>query len=78
MIPHCWKTGISIAANLHLLSGLQNSPYLEFCQPPSSPLRYDLLEHDFSVVDGCVQVPDGPGLGIELNEKIMDKYRIDK
>jgi len=78
MIPHCWKTGISIAANLHLLSGLQNAPYLEFCQPPSSPLRYDLLEHDFSVVDGCVQVPDGPGLGIELNEKIMDKYRIDK
>jgi len=78
VIPHCWKTGISIAANLHLLSGLQNAPYLEFCQPPSSPLRYDLLEHDFSVVDGCVQVPDGLGLGIELNENIMDKYRIDK
>jgi len=35
------------------------------------------LKHDFSVVDGCVQVPDEPGLGIELNEKILDKYRID-
>jgi len=78
VIPHCWKTGISIAANLHLLSALQNAPYLEFCQPPNSPLRYDLLKHDFSVVDGCVQVPDGPGLGIELNEKTLDRYRTDK
>jgi len=77
VIPHCWKTGISIAANLHLLSTLQNAPYLEFCQPPTSPLRYELLKHDFSVVDGCVQVPDEPGLGIELNEKILDKYRVD-
>ena len=78
MIPHCWKTGISIAANLHLLSALQNAPYLEFCQPPDSPLRYELLKHDFSVVDGCVQVPEGPGLGIELNEKTIEKYRLDK
>ena len=78
MIPHCWKTGISIAANLHLLSSLQNAPYLEFCQPPDSPLRYELLKHDFSVVDGGVQVPEGPGLGIELNEKILEKYRIDR
>ena len=78
MIPHCWKTGVSIAANLHLLSALQNAPYLEFCQPPTSPLRYELLKHDFSVVDGCVQVPDGPGLGIELNEKTVEKYRIDR
>lgn len=78
MIPHCWKTGISIAANLHLLSALQNAPYLEFCQPPTSPLRYELLKHDFSVVNGCVQVPDGPGLGIELNEKTVEKYRIDR
>jgi L-alanine-DL-glutamate epimerase-like enolase superfamily enzyme len=31
VIAHCWKTGISIAANLHLLSTLQNAPYLEFC-----------------------------------------------
>ena len=77
IIPHCWKTGISIAANLHLLSALQNAPYLEFCQPQSSPLRYDLLKRDFSVVGGSVQVPDGPGLGIEINEKTLEKYRID-
>ena len=78
IIPHCWKTGISIAANLHLLSALQNAPYLEFCQPPASPLRYELLKDDFSVVNGCVQVPEGPGLGIELNERIVERYRIDR
>jgi len=77
MIPHCWKTGISIAANLQLLSTLPNSPYLEFSQPPRSPLRYELLKHDFAVHDGFVDVPKGPGLGIELNENILEKYRVD-
>ena len=77
LIPHCWKTGISIAANLQLLSTISNAPYLEFCQPPTSPLRYELLKHDFSVEDGKVRVPEEPGLGIELNEKILERYRID-
>ena len=77
LIPHCWKTGISIAANLQLLSTIQDAPYLEFCQPPNSPLRYELLKHDFSLEDGKVRVPDEPGLGIELNEKIVERYRVD-
>jgi L-alanine-DL-glutamate epimerase-like enolase superfamily enzyme len=37
LIPHCWKTGISIAANLHLLATIRNAPYLEFALPPNSP-----------------------------------------
>jgi len=78
LIPHCWKTGISIAANLHLLASIENAPYLEFCQPPTSPLRYTLLKEDFSVEqDGQVKVPTGPGLGIELNESTVEKYRVD-
>jgi L-alanine-DL-glutamate epimerase-like enolase superfamily enzyme len=77
LIPHCWKTGISIAANLQLLSTIPNAPYLEFCQPPNSPLRYELLKHDFSVEKGNVRVPDEPGLGIQLNEKILERYRIE-
>jgi L-alanine-DL-glutamate epimerase-like enolase superfamily enzyme len=77
LIPHCWKTGISIAANLQMLTSI-NAPYLEFCQPPTSPLRYTLLKQDFSVEeDGQVKVPTGPGLGIELNESTVEKYRID-
>ncbi len=77
LIPHCWKTGISIAANLHFLAGVHNAPYLEFALPPNSPLRYDLLKRDFRVRDGYVEVPKEPGLGIELNEKTIQKYRID-
>ena len=77
LIPHCWKTGISIAANLHLLSTVRNAPYLEFSQPPQSPLRYTLLKRDFSIEDGQVKVPTGPGLGVELNESTVEKYRVD-
>ena len=77
LIPHCWKTGISIAANLHLLASIRNAPYLEFSQPPQSPLRYTLLKEDFSLDNGQVKVPTGPGLGVELNESTVEKYRVD-
>ena len=33
-------------------------------------------EEQFPVVDGIVSVPDGPGLGIDLNEDIIAKYRV--
>ena len=77
LIPHCWKTGISIAANLHLLASVRNAPYLEFSQPPQSPLRYTLLKEDFALDNGQVKVPTRAGLGIELNESTVKKYRLD-
>ena len=76
LIPHCWKTGISIAANLHLLASVKNAPYLEFSQPTQSPLRYTLLKEDFSLENGQVKVPTGPGLGVELNESTVEKFRV--
>jgi L-alanine-DL-glutamate epimerase-like enolase superfamily enzyme len=76
LIPHCWKSGVSIAANLHLLTAITNAPYLEFSQPPESPLRYTLLKRDFSVENGQVKAPTGPGLGIDINESTVEKYRL--
>ena len=41
-----------------------------------SPLRHDLTHEKFAVVDGYVHVPEGPGLGVTINEEIVEKYLV--
>ncbi len=74
-VNHSYKTGISIAASLHFLAALPNSSLLEYCVE-ASPLRMSLTRQTFPVKDGCVDVPQEPGLGIDLNEEIIARYRV--
>ena len=39
--------------------------------------KHDLLDKRQEVRDGYLQVPDGPGLGVEVDEKVVEKYRVD-
>ncbi len=68
--PHTWTNGIGLLANLHLTAGVGGGPYLEFpYDPPGwTPERRDfmLAEPVRIDADGCVAVPDAPGLGFEL------------
>jgi D-galactarolactone cycloisomerase len=77
--PHCWGTGLSQAATLQLLSTLTNAPfgrtgapmhYLEFDRG-HNPLREGVLIEPIRTVDGQVVIPDGPGLGVEVNEEFV-------
>ena len=36
----------------------------------------DVITEPFKYEDGFLQVPDSPGLGIELDEEKMAKYRV--
>jgi L-alanine-DL-glutamate epimerase-like enolase superfamily enzyme len=74
VIPHCWATDILVAATAHVLATFRDAPYLEF-NATVNPLRTELLTEPMRPVDGLVAVPDGPGLGIELNEATIDRYR---
>jgi L-alanine-DL-glutamate epimerase-like enolase superfamily enzyme len=77
IVPHCWKSGIGIAASAHLAAACDCCPYIEFLpiELAESPLRRELLMHDLPVVDGLISLPEGPGLGIELNRDTIEKYR---
>jgi L-alanine-DL-glutamate epimerase-like enolase superfamily enzyme len=79
IVPHCWKSGIGIAASAHLAAACEHCPYIEFLPVglAESPLRRELLLGDFSVTDGQITVPDEPGLGIALNRDVLEKYRVD-
>jgi len=68
--PHTWTNGIGLLANLHLTAAVGGGPYIEFpYDPPGwTPERRDfMLAEPIRVdADGCLTVPNRPGLGIEL------------
>ena len=79
IVPHCWKSGLGIAAAAHLAAATEHCPYIEFLpiELAESPLRRELLVEDLRVVDGQLELPTKPGLGIELNRDALRKYRVD-
>ncbi len=82
-IPHCFAGAIGIAATLQVLSLLpaytwgfsSDEPMLEF-DTHENPLRDEILQRPFAFAQGKVQIPTGPGLGIEVNEEAVRKYQV--
>jgi L-alanine-DL-glutamate epimerase-like enolase superfamily enzyme len=74
-VNHSYKTGVNIAASLHFVAALPNSQYFEYCVEQGA-LRQTLTKQKFPIVDGDITVPEEPGLGVELDEKVVEKYRI--
>jgi len=74
-VPHAFRTGVLVAACLHLIAAIPNSAFLEFSVTDSA-LRRELLVEPFRVVNGRVAVPTKPGLGIEINPETVKKYAI--
>ena len=80
--PHVWGSPIMISASLQVISTIPpcppnhnpepfvQEPVMEYDQTPSA-IRDDLCETDFNFANGYITVPDGPGLGIEVDEKSL-------
>jgi D-galactarolactone cycloisomerase len=84
-IPHVWGSGIAVAAALQAVAiipsfphtanptALLNAPVIEFDRK-HNPLRDDLLHERFTLDDGCLAIPDRPGLGVSVREGVVAKY----
>jgi L-alanine-DL-glutamate epimerase-like enolase superfamily enzyme len=75
-VPHCFSTGINLAASLHWMASVPGGDLVEYCLRPS-PLMRKLVKNLPPLIDGRVPVPAGPGLGIELDEAIIDEFRVE-
>jgi len=79
IVPHCWKTGIGIAATAHLAAVTPHCPYIEF-QPANlcdSLLRQELVADELEIVKGRIPLPQKPGLGIEVNMDALRRFEVD-
>jgi D-galactarolactone cycloisomerase len=80
--PHVWGSAIAQAASLQLIAALPVAHHSLFAQEPlleydcsSHPFRQQLITQPIQQHDGWVKIPDGPGLGVELDRSVIDRYR---
>ena len=77
VVPHSAAGPLALAANLHLAASVANISMLEYTFTFERIWKEMLQEPTFSPItlqNGCLMVPDGPGLGVSINEEICDKY----
>jgi L-alanine-DL-glutamate epimerase-like enolase superfamily enzyme len=78
VVPHAWKTGISITTAAHFAAATQDCVFIEFLprELTESSLRRELTLGDFAMDDGLIPVPTMPGLGIELDRAALAKFKV--
>jgi L-alanine-DL-glutamate epimerase-like enolase superfamily enzyme len=76
IVPHCWKTGISISATAHLAFVTPHCPFIEFLPTELSEdtLRRELVAQELTMANGEIPLPQAPGLGIELNWDAVRRF----
>ena len=73
VVSHGWNTAIGVAADLHLAAAMPVAKYVEFLTP--APYIDEIIEQPFELdSDGCLAVPSGAGLGIELNREALKRF----
>ena len=92
-VPHNFGTWVGLLANAHLVAAapdvslleypvFEDDPLLDAGGDPDPgmypfPLAFDILDGEPSVEDGRLSVPDGPGLGIDVDLDVVEKYPFD-
>jgi D-galactarolactone cycloisomerase len=81
--PHVWGTAVALAASLQLIASLPHNPpglnpiepLLEFDQS-EHPIRFAVSTAPIVQKDGWVAIPDGPGLGIEIDRSALARFNV--
>jgi D-galactarolactone cycloisomerase len=79
--PHVWASAVGQAASLQLIAAIPVANHslfpkdilLEF-DTSSHPFRNELTDTPLRQKEGWVEIPQKPGLGIDVNRKILEKY----
>jgi L-alanine-DL-glutamate epimerase-like enolase superfamily enzyme len=75
-VPHAWKSGIIKAASLHCNAVMPDGIWQEYCVA-DTPIAKTLTVQRLPIeADGCVAVPTAPGLGVDLDEDVLESLRV--
>lgn len=81
--PHVWATAVGLFASLQLTAALPpnppalvpGEPLFELDRTPN-PLRDQLAQNPPKRAGDVLEVPAGPGLGLELDRRVLERYRV--
>lgn len=74
LVSHGWNTAVGLAADLQLAAAMPVARYVEYLTPCA---YIENLTTEPFVLDseGFLEIPDKPGLGIELDREKLENYR---
>lgn len=75
-IPCCWGVGLTLPTDLQLIGSIP-CDHVEFGYDPPSytpEFRDCILKEPLLPRGGYIEIPRGPGLGVELNEEMVAKF----
>ena len=72
---HTWSDAVALVANLHVVASLPTGLTVEMDRTGNA-LIDKLLAEPLKVTRGQLALPQGPGLGIELNEEVVERYTL--
>lgn len=72
-VNHTFTTDINTAASLHFLASIPNGIILEYCAEESI-IRRGTVRNPVKLEDGYALVPQGPGLGVEVDREFLTEY----
>jgi L-alanine-DL-glutamate epimerase-like enolase superfamily enzyme len=79
IVPHCWKTGISISGTAHLAFVTNHCAFIEYLPPQlcHERLRRELAHEELVLnADGTIPLPMKPGLGVEVDWDVVKRYTV--
>jgi L-rhamnonate dehydratase len=75
-VPHAWKSGIIKAASLQCNAVIPDALFQEYCVA-DTPINQTLTKERLPVeADGTILVPTAPGIGISLDDEVVERYRV--
>ena len=75
LAPHLWAGAPAFAAGLHVAAASPAGFIVEYSLG-ANPLLHDLVEEQFPVQDGEIEIPDRPGLGITVREDFLEVHTV--
>ncbi len=75
--PHTSMTGLNMAATIHFLAAIDNAGYFEADVSRANKLRDELTSTPCTLAaDGTVRPPEGPGLGVHVDEDFLAAHPV--
>lgn len=74
-INHTYSYDINLAASLHWMAAIERVSLCEVQVTPNE-IRDALVRERLLPVDGQIAVPDAPGLGVEIDEDAVERFRV--
>jgi L-alanine-DL-glutamate epimerase-like enolase superfamily enzyme len=75
LAPHLWGGALMFAAGLHVSAASPAAHIIEYSLG-ANPMLFELSQEPAVSVDGMVEIPDRPGLGVTINEDFVKRYTV--